>query len=257
MLRKLIGYDFMSTWKLNTLVLGLSMAAAAVGAVALAYEDKVTVLGTVAIFSILFAIMAPLSIIILVAIHYHKKFFSDEAYLTFTLPATPGQHLASKMISGSIWNLISGLVVFVNVIAIVMITVILEMPAVDEGVGEEIVEPLIIESWMVTGILGWIVYMFVGVIAELALLYLSLTISGNIATKHKGLVGVGIYMLVNSVASTVMSIVEVPVLIGMFAMSTENIFAVLPYIMCVLYLGLGAACLWLNHYFLSRKLNLQ
>ena len=38
---------------------------------------------------------------IVIAVRFYKNLFSDEGYLTWTLPVTPGTHLLAKTISGS------------------------------------------------------------------------------------------------------------------------------------------------------------
>ncbi len=41
---------------------------------------------------------------IVITVRFYKNLFSDEGYLTRTLPVTSGQHLLSKTIAGSIWG---------------------------------------------------------------------------------------------------------------------------------------------------------
>ncbi|MEF9941170.1 MAG: hypothetical protein RR920_04220 [Lachnospiraceae bacterium] len=41
-----------------------------------------------------------------VAIRFYKNFFTNEGYLSLTLPTTVGQHLFSKTLSGSLWIMI-------------------------------------------------------------------------------------------------------------------------------------------------------
>ena len=49
---------------------------------------------------------------IVIAVRFYKNLFSDEGYLTWTLPITPGTHLLAKTISGSIWSFIDNVLVF-------------------------------------------------------------------------------------------------------------------------------------------------
>lgn len=49
---------------------------------------------------------------IVIAVRFYKNLFSDEGYLTWTLPVTPGTHLLAKTISGSIWSFIDNVLVF-------------------------------------------------------------------------------------------------------------------------------------------------
>lgn len=47
-----------------------------------------------------------------IAIYFYKNLFSDQGYLTLTLPATPFQHLMSKTLAGGLWTLID--LLFIN-----------------------------------------------------------------------------------------------------------------------------------------------
>lgn len=260
MLRKLIKYDFINTWKQYTLILGLSVVAAVVGALASAIasfsEDTLQILSALAGFCMIGAFVAPMAIWILVAIHYHKKFFSDEAYLTFTLPATPAQHLTAKMISGVTWYFASAGVMIFNFLIIIFTEAIVYATKMSPEMIPDDTAPIVMTTmdWLTT--LSWGVCIVIAMVAQLALLYLSLTLSGNIATKHKGLVGVVVYMAVNSVASTVMSIAEGVLMFTSFSVEGME-FMVLGILSSVLYAGMCAACLSITHHILSRKLNIQ
>ncbi|MBO5779132.1 MAG: hypothetical protein J6R82_06155 [Clostridia bacterium] len=260
MLRKLIAYDFQSTAKQYAMILGLSSLAAIVGTIAMAFEDKLRVLNALTTFCMLGAFVAPMAIWILVAIHYHKKFFSDEAYLTFTLPATPGQHLASKLISGSIWYFAAiGVIVFNVVLMIVVDTIINPIeplpPATDGGTISDTESAVV--SWLLISLLSWLICAVVAIISQIALMYLSLTISGSIATKHKGIMGVLVYMALDSIVGTIIGIVEAILMISLIFTVEEQAFAVLGIISTVIYAALFALCVWITHYLLSRKLNIQ
>ena len=47
---------------------------------------------------------------LIAGIRFYKNMFTDEGYLTRTLPVTNGKHLLSKTIAGSVWALVSVLV---------------------------------------------------------------------------------------------------------------------------------------------------
>lgn len=48
---------------------------------------------------------------ILIAVYYYRNLFSKHGYLSWTIPASSGQHLASKTITGSIWMLFDYIIV--------------------------------------------------------------------------------------------------------------------------------------------------
>lgn len=52
---------------------------------------------------------------LLIAVRFYKHLFSDEGYLTHTLPVTSGQHLLAKTISGTIWGCIDILLICVSI----------------------------------------------------------------------------------------------------------------------------------------------
>jgi hypothetical protein len=57
----------------------------------------------------------------LVARHFYTNIYSDEGYLTMTLPATVTQHIISKTVSGFIWLMINALVMLIGVALIVFL----------------------------------------------------------------------------------------------------------------------------------------
>ena len=54
------------------------------------------------VFILLFSAIS-LATALLIAVRFYKNLFTDEGYLTWTLPASPIQQLWAKIISGSIW----------------------------------------------------------------------------------------------------------------------------------------------------------
>lgn len=51
---------------------------------------------------------------IVIAVRFYKNLFSDEGYLSQTLPVTMGQHLLSKTITGTLWSWIDYLLLLVS-----------------------------------------------------------------------------------------------------------------------------------------------
>ena len=41
-----------------------------------------------------------------ISVRFYQSLFSDEGYLAFTLPVTPGQHLLARTLVGGLWALI-------------------------------------------------------------------------------------------------------------------------------------------------------
>ncbi len=47
-------------------------------------------------------------IVVLIFVRFYRSMVTDEAYLTFTLPVTPGRLIASKFLASGVWMLIGG-----------------------------------------------------------------------------------------------------------------------------------------------------
>lgn len=57
---------------------------------------------------ILILILMSVATQILIVIRFYSTMVGDRGYLTWTLPATPSQHIGAKLIAGIIWSLIVG-----------------------------------------------------------------------------------------------------------------------------------------------------
>ena len=273
MLKKLIAHDFRCTWRLSILLLITSGVGAIFSMICGfigfninwdAMTESMSQLGTSGLelgqaFSAMLSYFAAFGIILMVAVHYYHKFVSDEAYLTFTLPATPGQHLLSKMVSGSVW-------VMVGAVAMVINTVIIQLPGMIESASryeDEIIEDTatkIFTAAEVWSLIGGVVLMSLAfLIAELGLIYLCLTIGGVIANKNKAVAGGALYWFTNGFVSGVMTFVAFlvsAILIEPFDLQGLWPLSLMFYIWSVIVGGFGVAFYFINRRLLTTKLNL-
>ena len=70
-------------------------------------------------FYILLAIGVTYGTYIIIASRFYKNLFSDEGYLTHTLPVSAGQHLLSKTIAGSIWAIIDIILLYASLYIVI------------------------------------------------------------------------------------------------------------------------------------------
>ena len=127
MLGKLIKQEWLSTWKIPTVLIGVVFAAATIFGLFCASPvwDLVDWWGADVILSatiLLFygAIMCcAVGTSIYLAVRYYRSMYSNEGYLTHTLPVTSNQLLLSKMINFSIWELLSIICVMFNIMLFV------------------------------------------------------------------------------------------------------------------------------------------
>lgn len=119
MLGRLIRYDLKSTAKFLIVIHAFLILFSILGRIFLTgrlpYEvedfNEVLVALTFTLYIILF-VGASLGTLVIVAVRFYKNLFSDEGYLTNTLPVTKGMHLLSKTISGALWCAIDNFVLY-------------------------------------------------------------------------------------------------------------------------------------------------
>lgn len=126
MLGKLIKYDLKYGYKIIFIVHAVLMVACIMGRFVLNKVDfraPSEALGAMlAIFIALFALLiagVSFATCAVIAVRFYRNLFTDEGYLTWTLPATPLEHLWSKIISGVIWYTFDILLCYLGLLILV------------------------------------------------------------------------------------------------------------------------------------------
>ena len=185
---------------------------------------------------------------------FYKRCFTDEGYLTFTLPVTTHQILLSSLVN----TILSEIIMIAAVCLSVGIAVLLFLAAFPEnliwadvsvGLKEafsqmwaSLAEHLdVLASMTVTGIIG--------ALSELIVLMLAVTIGAMIVKKNKILAAVGVYYGIGIVQSFVFTFVNLSVwdkhtVLGFFSVTS----------LTSLVIGIGGY--FLMHYLTDKKLNL-
>ena len=201
---------------------------------------------------------------IFLVIRFYKNKFTDEGYLTFTLPVTSHQIIWSSLINFIGWTVIA------TVVAGLVIGTALIVGPVKEGfINQELLDSLdywgyIFERGQWAAEKGFVTYCVMSVLNGIASALLSvfqimtaITLGASIAKKHKVLASFGIYYGMNVVISAVSSIFSF--VIAFAEAETENAYSVLSVTMgiqCVLYLALCAVAYWIMNGMMQKKLNL-
>lgn len=185
---------------------------------------------------------------------FYKRCFTDEGYLTFTLPVTTHQILLSSFVNTIIGELIMMVCVFlaVGIAAVLFLTAFPEnLIWADVSVGlkeafsqmwASLAEHMdVFASLTVTGIIG--------ALSELIVMMLAVTIGALVAKKHKILAAVGVYYgisILQSFALTFanLSVVDKQTVLGLFSVTS----------LTSLVIGIGGY--FLMHYLTDKKLNL-
>ena len=120
MLGKLIKYDLKSISGVLILIhgalLALSLAVRMIVIPHLQYvENEESIMSILLVFALIVVLVgACYATNIFICVRFYKNIYSDEGYLTNTLPVTNGQLLLSKTISGFIWGTINIIFVFLS-----------------------------------------------------------------------------------------------------------------------------------------------
>lgn len=144
---------------------------------------------------------------------YYRNLFTDEGYLTFTLPVKTEHILLSKLTSAVIWG---AFVVVCSVAAVLIIVLFGTTPElVNHKALEEIVhfvQALFKIDFDINGYLIFVqtfITLILSVVEQYLMIYLAITLGNQVAKKHKVLGAIGMYFVVYAVCQAINSVVLV------------------------------------------------
>lgn len=286
MLGKLLKYDMKALWRVWWIIL------AAVPSIALSVGLVLRMITRIpedsdfyifVILGMLFLYLAYFLYVgtnilntILIYWRFYKNFYTDEGYLTFTLPVSRRTHLLAKTLNAVIWHTLYGTVSAVSFVLLLLLAPsegINGVVSVSFGAFGDLVE-IFGEIWNAIG--AWtLVYAFLLLlflelctIFSICLIQFCITVGSILVKKAKLIVGVAIYYGVYSVLSTAITILVVcsaiPFAFGIVELAESftplQIHAIV-ILVCLIACAIVAAmsgviyCMTLNK--LERKLNLS
>ncbi len=122
--------------------------------------------------------------VILIVWRYYKSLYSNEGYLTHTLPVTPSKHLWSKLLVGAVWYLTAMLLSFGTVAVVISADIQMK----DIITYDRLVQLMGIQH---NQMIFWVVVasmLVIGVVQTLAEAYFAITL-GSVSKLHK--LGIG------------------------------------------------------------------
>ncbi len=237
MFRKVLKYDMASIkrywWMIAVIVLAMSVVGSLVfRGVYYIFENEavledsplmvlVALAGIIFLFVCVLAIFSSVFITaVMTHLRYYRNFFTDEGYLTFTLPVSRKTLYLSKTVNTMFWSFAH---VLLLVASIAIVLTIAPPPETGYGLNFVVWEALGDALSLAWGSVGaWLIVY----VAEVILLYLCasamsvgliqfcITVGSIVTKKYKLLASIGIYYGVNMVMQTVMQIVFM--IFGMF-----------------------------------------
>ena len=232
-----------------------------------------TVLSLLLGFGVLGLIAAAIVSWFLILKRYYQNLFKDDGYLTFTLPVKTSGILLSKLISSTIWSLITSLFAIVSIAIFVVFGTsrqFINMDAIDtfSRIWEAYWStPLLtLKDYIIIPIIFTLLVLS-SVVQNILLLFLAITLGNQVSRKHKILGSVGMYFVVNTVASIIVSTAMILLTYaGLEQIDNDSIFSISPNINVVyIYLSvvivisaaLSVAYFFVNKYILKNHLNLE
>ena len=257
----LLGGIFMAFW-IRSHISGIESTFSALGG-----------LFSIFLFLGLFGLMIAVEVVVFVMIirRFYTSFFTDEGYLSFTLPVTTTQHILSKFVVAAVWQVVSA------VIALVAVGLVLLGALIGIGSSGEVMDAIastgegltltleeigsmfnIGSAFMPSVIVLYTLIVIVGVASYVFLLYFSISLGCMLAKKHRVLAGIlsyyivsGIFSALSSGLQTVLQIVSLSneslstLLIGQLAIAL--VITIVQLVVC--YIG--------TKWILTKKLNLD
>lgn len=287
MLKKLIKYEWKETSKISCIMLLAMLAVTIIGCLMLNmpwmkefYAGGVnmseletigvvlTLMGSLMLY-VFMLVGITYGIFIFLGVHFFKTMYTDQGYLTHTLPVSANQLLVSKTLVSGIWYVLIEIGVILSVVALVVSLVNGAMTPADAEVWGTLWEELTyifdvgMGSFIVQYIIWFVLTMLISPFTGIIMLFGALTI-GQLSKKHKALMGLlayfgisGILMIVNMVVEMIymfgvtMNSLAEPV--GLYETGTIGMY----YSMLIVQVVAAVILYWASHRIITRKLNMD
>jgi len=203
--------------------------------------------------------------IFVVLSRFYTNFFTDEGYLTHTLPVRPSTQLLAKVISGGLWVLTDLVVCF----GALFLFILIGSAGPNEFFSVEILKAIpnllrgAVEQWAI--VLQGGVYLVVWLIALILMFYLAVTFGCIIAKKHKVVASFGFYIAIYMVTNTISSILTLPLFLLFPSLLDSATMASNPMLLLhltfgltsVMYAGIAIVSFFICKHMITKKLNLE
>lgn len=216
MFSKVFKYDFKFVfrfwWIFALITLGLSVVGGfllrSIAAMAEAGIENflASFLGMLGIMGVIIALSVfPFVGAIANLVRYYKNFFSDEGYLTFTLPVSRATLLNSKVLCAFLFGFMSTVVLILDLFFFLIIGVGNTLPDFQEVV---MGVPRIWSAWLTVDVITLPFLLIMSSLASICMTQLSITIGSVISKRHKVLTGIGIYILFTTAMSFIQQLIS-------------------------------------------------
>lgn len=277
MLGKLLKHEWKAVWKVPTLLLGILMLIGLIAGSTFSMpiwdSDWVglPMSGVMLIVTFFFALSGvSIGITIYLGVRYYKSMFTDEGYLTHTLPVSARELLLNKVITMSAWNLITIAGILVSLVIFGGVA-FLALKPLNSEFARDVIRALaeLPELFNDPSLAG-----FQGFCASLLLMMLTSAFSGTMiligaitlgqmVRKHRILGAIGAYFAINAVIQMVNTMVMMPITFGSMNNiwwdmdSPFPIFTGFYTVMSLVFVAVSVGLYFLCEYLIKRQLELE
>lgn len=231
------------------------------------------VVGFLSLFLYIFALIGvSYGMMIYLGVHFYKSMYSDEGYLTHTLPVTSHQLLISKTLVAALWYLLVAILMIVSVVCLVLTVAQRAMAAQGLNIFEEVaaswgeiaqaIETMLGGS-LLKEVVFYVLQIIVGTFSSVLILFGAVTV-GQLSSKHKVMMAILSYFGITIVIQVVSSLVMVPITFRTTQTMIEEAnvtfsMATMPTLVVATVLNLVVALVMyvLSNWIITRKLNLD
>ncbi|MFV0363957.1 MAG: hypothetical protein ACK5LL_12870 [Suipraeoptans sp.] len=255
MLGKIIKYDFRYLNKMLLLIHAfLLMYTLAARFILSPIAEKTNISDSILMLVILMYVIILLATsfgtYIFIAVRFYKNLFSDEGYISRTIPVKSSTHLLAKTISGFIWA-------FLDTIILLATVFLLFSSSVFTSGSGDISEFL--KYWGIGGvqITIFVLTLIIGTLSNVVMIYIAIAL-GQTFASHKVISSVAMYFVVSMAISIISMAVALP---NVFSSFTEAIIEVTAISNLLGWTSLSSAVLTIvmyaiSNYILNKKVDL-
>ena len=273
MLKKLLKYDLSTVmkywWIAAVTTIGMSVLSGFSLSVLTFETLYLNVMIYVIAIIILFATMLTYSALMILSIvfifvRFYKNFFTDEGYLTFTLPVKRSQLLNSKIITAMITTSATTIVIFSGIATIIGIGLVRVPEFWDEFnwlIGQI---TGYLEGYTVVYIIELVLLMVLTTLSSVLFLFNCITFGAVIAKKAKVIAAIGVYYGASMIGSTILQIVAMSVTADLVILTEkvpeDSVFLLIGLGLLAVIFVVGLICTLLytlQCWMLDKKLNLS
>lgn len=271
MLKKLLKHEWAASWKIPTILIGILLVISIFAGATFAspvWESEMEGLAALLVLVWMlyyFAVIGvSIGVVLYLAIRFYKSMYTDEGYLTHTLPVTSHQLLWSKMIPIAAWNVLATIGIFISVAIFGCMAIAFRQP---DGMGvfetisfiaKEMTAEFGVEN-ITTFILSMLAIGIAGICSGTMMVVGSVTI-GQLVGKHKILGSIGAYFGINTVMQFISTACMIPFMFNAAYEETDNVFSVMMpmyFVMSIVFVILSVVLYFISELIIRKKLNLD